>query len=197
MSILLQNRLLEAAEQKVESQLTDANRANYMRIVVAGMKVALAKGPGGILASLIGSKNPIGDCANGAVNLALLLRHQSRGTMPLQALVPAAMTLMLQALDFADKSGIAKIGNAELVQATHIFTNAIFHAFGITAPMLQAAAARAHEITQNPAQMEQVNRAAGLSKGPLVRRMLPHPGGAQAPGPQATQGAPAAVQTVP
>lgn len=166
MSILLSNKILQAAEQKVESQLTPENRANYQKIVVAGMKVALDKGPNGLLAALHTSKDPIGDAARGAVNLCMLLRKQSRMTMPMRAFVPAAMTLMLQALDFVDKTGLKKIGNADLVQATHVFTNFLFKQLHISPQMLKTAADGVHSIMQDPAKMDLIKRKAGFVKHP-------------------------------
>lgn len=177
MSILLSNKLLEAAEQKIESSLTPENRADYMKIVVAGLKTGLANGPRGILASLKQSKNPINDSAIGAINLVLLMRKHSMGTMPLKAMIPAAMTLMLQALDFADKAGIVKIGTDELVQATHIFANALFPRLGIKPQMLHAAIQRVHAISQDPAKMELVNRKLGAVKDPRASEPTPMPGG--------------------
>ena len=178
MSILLNNKILETAEQTVEAKLTPENRANYMRIVVAGMKTAMHGGAAGILGGLKQSKDPITDCAVGAINLVLLLRRQSRGTMPVKAMVPAAMTLMLQALDLADKAGIVKVGNDELVKATHIFTNHLFAAFKITAPMLQNAATNVHAITQDPTKMEAIKRRIGMSKAPNASEPTPLPAGA-------------------
>lgn len=177
----MSNSILQAAEQKVESQLTPPNQADYMRIVVAGMNVLLDKGPNGILAALKQSKNPISDCAIGAINLCLLMRKQSRWTMPLRAMVPAAMTLMLQALDFADKSGIVKVGNPELVQATHIFTNQMFARLGISQQMIHTALSKVHGMTQDPGQMELINRAAGVVKDPRASTPTPLTGGDNVP----------------
>ncbi len=47
----LTNPLLQQTEDKVESGLTPENRANYDKIVVAGMHVALDKGPNGLSAT--------------------------------------------------------------------------------------------------------------------------------------------------
>jgi hypothetical protein len=166
MAALLQNNILEASEQKIESQLTPQNKVNYMKIVVAGMRAAMAKGPNSIVASLHQSKDPVSDCAVGAVKLCLLMAHTSRGTMPPKAMVPAGMTLMLHALDFCDKSGIAKIGTPELVRATHLFTNEIFKAFKISPQMLQNAATKVHGIMQDPTKMEMLKHQAGMTKNP-------------------------------
>ena len=162
----LDNQVLQAAEQKIESQLLPANRADYLKIVVAGMKLALDKGPDGILAKLRQSKDPVNDCAKGAVNLACLLFKQSRSTMPIQALVPAAMTLMLHALDFVDKTGIMKIGTPELVEATHTFTNIMFRNLGIDANMLTKAHESALSAVKDPAYLEAMKQKAGLVKSP-------------------------------
>lgn len=165
MSLLMQNRILEAVEQKIESSLTPQNKSDYMKIVVAGMKAGMEGGDKSILASLKNSKNPVSDCANGAINLCLMLSHQSRGTMPPMAMVPAAMTLMLKALDFADRSGIVKVGQPELVQATHVFTDAMFSKFGIDKKMLQTAATKVHAITQDPQQLAKLHQIGGGGGG--------------------------------
>ncbi len=166
MSLIQSNRVLQAAEKKLESGLTPETKANYQKIVTAGMKTALQGGPKGILASLKQSKDPLTDCAKGAVNLCLLMRKQSRGTMPFKAMVPAGMTLMINALDFADHANIIKVGAVELSKASRIYGEEMFKAFGITAPMLQSAATKVHAITQDPAQMEKIHHAAGMTKAP-------------------------------
>lgn len=166
MSLLLSNNILQAAEKKLESQLTPENHQDYLKVVVAGLKVALQKGPDSAMAALRNSKDPINDCAIGAINLCLLMRKQSRGTMPVKAMVPAAMTLMLHALDFVDKAGIAKVGEHQLIQATHTFTNHIFKALHITPNMIHSAAAKLHQIVQDPTKVELMKRKAGLVKAP-------------------------------
>lgn len=173
----LSNPLLQQAEDKVESQLTPENRANYMKVVVAGMHVALDKGPNGLLAGLAKSDDPIADAARGAVSLVIILRKQAHGIMPLKAMVPAAMTLMLKALDFVDRSKIAPVGNPELVRATNIFTDFLFARFGITKAGLANAAQRVHAITQDPVAMQKINLKAGLLRDPAAPLPTPMPGG--------------------
>lgn len=163
----MSNPLLQQAEDKVESQLDPTTKQNYMKIVVAGMHAALSGGPQSLLASLQKSQDPVSDAAKGAVALVLILRKQAQGIMPLKAMVPAAMTLMLKALDFADRSKIVQVGQPELVRATHIFADTIFHATGITKQGLANAAQRVHQITQNPAAVQAMNVKAGV---------VPHPG---------------------
>lgn len=160
--------VLDAAEQKVESQLLPEIRESYLKIVVAGMRAGLANGPNSILAGIRNSKDPVADCAKGAIGVVLILKHQSKGIMPVKAMIPAATTLMLKALSFADKTGIVKVGNDELVRAAHIFAHTFLEKFGITPPMLQHAIAKAHALTQDPVAMEQMKRKSGLVKHPLA-----------------------------
>lgn len=164
MSILLNNKLLQATEKKLEAGLTPDNRDDYFKIVVAGMRTALDQGPNGIMASLKQSKDPVSDAAIGAVNLVLLMRKQSQGTMPPKALVPAAMTLMLQALDFCDKAGITKITAQKLDRATHIFANHMFRAFNVTPQNLRMLGSKVHAVMQDPRQMDVIAKRVGVVK---------------------------------
>lgn len=167
MAILLNNKILQSAEAALESNLMPEVKEDYMKIVVAGMRAALHGGTEGLLADrLRRSKDPLGDIAKGAVNLVMALSHQSKGVMPMKAMGPASMTLMLQALDFADKAGVIKVGAAELVKATHIWANRLMTALHITPAMLNKAAGMAHGVMNDPTQVEAIKRRAGLVKDP-------------------------------
>ena len=169
----LSNPLLQQAETTIENNLTPENRANYQKIVVAGMRAGLEKGPDSILASLMQSKDPVSDAAKGAVSLVFILRREAHGVMPMKALVPAATTLMIKALDFCDRAKIIAIGNKELVRATHILTDAIFARVGITKQGLANAAQKIQALTENPAAVEAIKMKAGLVARPGAQVMAP------------------------
>lgn len=175
----LSSPILEAAEKKTEAALDPANRQNYMKIVVAGMAAGLTRGPDSLVAKLLKSQDPVAGAARGAVALALILRRQAKGVMPLKAMVPAAMTLMLHALDVVNRAGRVKIGTPELVRATHIFATDILRAFNITPPMLKQAAQRVHAITQDPQAMATIRLKAGLDRH--ANAATPTPSRASAP----------------
>lgn len=180
MSNTLSNPLLEQTEQKIESNLTPENQQNYQKIVVAGMAAALDKGPNSLLAQLSKSQDPIADAAKGAVSLVIILRKQAQGIMPLKAMVPAAMTLLLKALDFIDRSKIMPVGQPELVRATHIFTDFMFARFGITRAGLQNAANKVHAFTQDPEAMAKISLKAGTTQHPMAATPTPLPPSGQA-----------------
>jgi hypothetical protein len=169
----LKNPLLARAEDQIESQLAPENRANYLKIVVAGMHAGLEGGPNSILASLKTAKDPLTAAAQGAVSLVFILRKQAKGVMPAKAMVPASFTLMLGALDFLDRTGIMKIGNPELVQATHIWTNFIMKLSKITPQVLAQMTQRVHGITKDPAAMHKVNLKAGIASHTDVPPVAP------------------------
>lgn len=150
--------ILIAAEQRVESQLAPDVRESYMKIVVAGMKAGLADGANSMLAGLDKSKDPISDCAKGAIGVVVMLKHQAKGIMPIKAMVPAGMTLMLKALEFADRTGIVKVGPSELDRAAQIFAEAFLGKYNITPQMMKNAIVNAHKITQDPVAMEHMKR---------------------------------------
>lgn len=171
----MKNQLLAATEQKIESGLQGQNAADYQKVVVAGMKSAMNGGPKSILASLQHSKDPIHDCVVGAINLALILRKQSRNTMPLKAMIPAATTLMLHAMDFAEEMGLVQIDKPELDQATHLLVNTLFKRLNVTPQMLHTAASKVHALTQNPVSMARMRLTAGMDKDPRAAEPTPMP----------------------
>jgi len=173
----LEDSVLMQAEREIEAQLLPDNRADYLKIVVAGMRAGMHGGDKSIVAGLKNkSKDPIHDAAVGAVNLVMLLKHMSPA-MPLKAAVPAAFTLMLHALDIVDKAGIAKVGTPELIRATHVFTNQIMGVLHLTPQQLQHAAGVVQQIAADPVKMDAIGRKAGVLKHPMASEMTPLPQG--------------------
>lgn len=171
----LRNPLLQQTESALEARLKPETRADYMKIVVAGLHIALAGGPNGFLAKLHASNDPIGLCAKGAAQLVLVMSKEAKGTMPRQAMVPAGLTLMLHGLDFIDRAGV-KIGANELARATTQYGNELFHRQGITPEMLKNATAKVHSIVQDPDAMAKINLKAGITQHPDAAKLTPIPG---------------------
>ena len=173
----LRNPLLDQLEQRIEGNLAPEIRPDYLKIVVAGMHIMLAKGK--LAAQKIASDpDPVANVAKGAVGLVLAMRHQSKGEMPIKAMVPAGTTLMLKGLDFVSNMKIAVVDNAQVVRAMRIYTNTLFKALHVSPQMVMRAAQRVHGIMQNPEQMELINQRAGITKRPGAQ---PAEGGTAAP----------------
>ena len=172
----LSDPLLEQIRNEIERNLAldPQNKANFLKVVVAGLHLALDKGPNSLLAQLRQSRDPIADAAKGAVSLMIVMRKQAKGVMPLKAGIPAAAVLMLHALDFLDRSGTVKIGVPELTRATQIFGDFVFARFGISRQGLQQAAVKVHQIVQDPVAMQKIGLKAGVLRHPDAA--LPTPG---------------------
>lgn len=163
----IQNKLLQSAIDGVEAQLTPENRANYDKIVTAGLQAALHRGIDGMMAGIKKYPDPVQAAAVGSVNLVLLLAaHTQGGPMPKEALVPASYTLMCQALAFIEEAKMATIDEATLVKATKLWTNTIFSRFKITPQKLQALADGVQDVVNNPGKVEMLNRHTGYAKDP-------------------------------
>jgi hypothetical protein len=177
----LNNPLLAQTEARLEGNFSDPQvQQDYKKIVVAGLHIALANGPRSFMAKLLHSRDPIGDCARSAAALVMIMRRQSRGVMPIKAMVPAGLTLMLHGLDFIDRAKIMKVAEPQLDQATRIYTNEIFHKLGITTQMIERLGTRVHQVMQDPQAMQAINLKAGLTR--VVHQPTPLPG-APAPTP--------------
>lgn len=162
----LENPLLQQMQNAIEAKLTPENLDDYNKVVVAGLHLALDNGANSFMAKLHNSRDPIGDCAKGAVALMLIMRKETRGTLPLEAGIPAGVTLMLHGLDFIERGQIMKIAEPELVRAMSQFANQLFWKLGITPTMIQTASDRVHQIVQDPDAMAKINLKAGLTKHP-------------------------------
>jgi hypothetical protein len=162
----LSNPLLQQMETQLEAKLTPENRVDFNKIVVSGLHIALDKGADGFMGKLMHSPDPIGDCAKGAVALVLIMRMHSKGVMPMQAGIPAGVSLMLHGLDFIDHAKVVSIAEPELVRATTMFTNQLFFKLGISPQMLTSASQRVHQIVQDPDAMHKIQLKAGILKAP-------------------------------
>ena len=160
------NGLIAQAEDKIESQLTPDNARDYRKIVTAGMAYALKGGPNSIMAKLKDSKDPVHDAAVGAVNLCLLMRKQSRGTMPLKAMAPACTTLALKAIEFAERAGMIQVDEKTVGRAVRINVDHLLRAFGLTPQRIHTAAQNIHAMTQDPLRMAKIRQAAGMEAAP-------------------------------
>lgn len=187
----LNNPLLQNIENGIEASLTDANHDDYDKIVTAGMHLALADG-GKMMVQLEKAPDPIAGAAKGAVGLMLIMRKDAKGIMSMKAAVPAAMTLLLKALDFVDRSKIAPVGNPEIERATHIFTDFLFARMGITKQGLANLAQKVHGLTQDPAAVHTLQMKAGTIQHPMAAKptpLTPEPAGGLINGPTSGGGA--------
>jgi hypothetical protein len=168
----LQNPLLQQLEDKIESQLTPQNQQDYNKIVTAGLDAAVEGGPGSPMASMSRSRDPVGDIGKGAAAMVLILRQHSQGTMPIEAMIPAGMTLVAHGLDFCERTRmIPAVKEPEIERAAHLYSDAMLQAFGISKAGIANATSKVHAAMQDPDAMRKIQLKAGAIADPDAEPM--------------------------
>lgn len=105
----------------------------YERVVIAGMKVMFSEQTHRILLKELQREAPIAErLAYSASGAVLILFAESNQTMPPQVVIPAAVELLMQAVDFVRKSGFAKVTNKDVGDAMELTITTILEKFGGT-----------------------------------------------------------------
>ena len=152
---MLKNPLLKQAQTKIESGVQD--RDAYNRIVQAGTKVIYDKATFTELSKEIRqAQDPVTEIAEGMIGILGILYKQSRKTMPIPAMVTAGMSLLLDALDFAEQAGLVKIDKAQLNKATTHYLNSLLPKFGLTPDKIDATLGQLGGTIKDPAKMAQI-----------------------------------------
>lgn len=128
----------EAVNQniKMPPELQEA----YERVVVAGMKIMFSKESHSAMLAEIKRPGPMGQrLGKGIAGLMTLLFNESNDTMPPAVVIPAGINLLMQAVDFLRKTGLAKPTNAEIGEGIEIFITTILGKFGADPAKLQEA----------------------------------------------------------
>lgn len=152
---MLKNPLLKQAQTKIESGVQD--RDAYNRILQAGTKVIYDKATFTELSKAIRqAQDPVTEIAEGMIGILGILYKQSRKTMPIPAMVMAGMSLLLDALDFAEQAGLVKIDKAQLNKATTHYLNSLLPKFGLTPDKIDATLGQLGGTIKDPAKMAQI-----------------------------------------
>lgn len=152
----------------LEGQLTPENKPNYEKLVVAGMKAVLHKGPGGILYALDRRPDVVITIVRGAINLVGVLKSISKNPPQPAAMVPAAFTLMMRGLDFAGRAKLIDITPEVIGQAQRLFMNNIMTAFGVQPRQLGRMSEMVEQTMRDPVKMDQIERYVGYTKDPRI-----------------------------
>ena len=153
------NTLVRQVEQQIEQRLPAGVREPYEKIVISGMKFAL-KGESNVLEQLEQSKDPLTDIVKGVIGIVGALRRAAKGAMPVDALVPAAMVLVLHGLDYAERAGLLKVDKAVIDQATQLFIETITPLLGLPPEKLVQLTGQASGIMQDPDKMRKLQTGA-------------------------------------
>ncbi|MFI4938922.1 MAG: hypothetical protein ACHP7O_01035 [Burkholderiales bacterium] len=147
------NPLLQQTEQAVQAKVSPQMQNTLQRAVVAGLTVMYSPQSHQImLAQLTKPGDPAQNVAEGVAKLIGVLYRQSRSTMPIPIMIPAAMILMCEGLDFLSKANGTQITPQLVAQCTQDVGQFMLKLLGISQQQMHQVVAhgmsRAHQRMQ-------------------------------------------------
>jgi len=127
----LDNRLLIQAQKKTEASVPEQYRRGYTSIVAAGLKAMFSDKTFPLMKSYLAAIKSPQDIpqvvAHGIVKLMSILFNESKGKMPLEPSVPAAIVLMTHALDYIEEVMKMPIDANTIASATDLVDKGMLH----------------------------------------------------------------------
>jgi len=112
---LSQDKIIAAVQAKVRETIPAQFRVAVQKIYLAGMKLMFSPETHELmLQQLKGNDFTAQAVARGIAALITLMYRQSKGTMPIPAVVPAAILLACEALDYLEQTGKEQV-SSELI----------------------------------------------------------------------------------
>ena len=156
----MENTLLKQAQTELESKIVPEAKENYDKIVVAGEMLAMGKKDGNsAMADIKTAKDPLDMVVKAVIGILHLLRKQAKGVMPVNAMVPAGMTLVFQGLDVAERVGVLKVTKDVLAKAVKMYISIVLQKLRITPEKLRGYMQQAHDIVNDPQKLSQMKAA--------------------------------------
>jgi hypothetical protein len=133
------NPLLVKTEEAIRAKLKPDQVKHFEKIIVAGLRVMDSEQTHKLVAGQLKTQGEPAEIAGAMVaKLMGILINQSKGAMPMQAGIPAATVLLLEALDRMEALGKIEVSNETLEAAMHSMTSALLQMFGVTPDKLSA-----------------------------------------------------------
>lgn len=105
----MQDKQLAQIEQQIEQAIPQEKKDAYERIVAAGLKLMFSPETNSGIFKGASEGNVPSRLAMITAGVIAILAKESRGSMPMDVAMPAAMILLLHALDFIATAGAIKI----------------------------------------------------------------------------------------
>lgn len=120
-------------QDAVRNSIPPQFRVAAQKIVIAGMKVMFSDQTHPLmLAALKSDSDPAHAVAMGVTQLITMLFKQSHGQMPIPAIIPAAILLVCEGLDFINKAQMAQVTPDVVASAVQIVTAYLLQKVGLT-----------------------------------------------------------------
>lgn len=168
--------IIAKVQDAVRAKLPAQYRVAVQRIVLAGMKVMFSPETHQLMLKAIqGDTDPAHAVGMGVTQLMTLLYKESKGTMPLPALIPAGILLGCEALDFMEKSNMLRASPQIMDDMTQTVTAYLLQKMGYTAQDVARIAQGGSAQAQAPQPGQPAPQAApaqpGASQGLIGQQM--------------------------
>lgn len=156
------NPSLQKYEAGIEENIKPEDKEAYDRIVTAGLKVITSdEFHQNMVDSLSGEGSLPDKIANGVARLISLLHVSAKGTMPIGPTIAAAYTLMVKAMDFAERALGEEITDDVIAETALKTISVVGPLLGVTKEKLQAAM-EGQQPEAKPEVPAQLTKPAGL-----------------------------------
>ena len=156
------NPILTKTKQAIEKKADPRLKPVIGKLVAAGMKVMYSEETRQMsIDALKGARDP--ESIGAAVaKLAGILFNQSKQTAPMQALVPAAMMLLVEGLSFLEESGAVEVTPELVADSTMAMTSSLLQLLGATPEQIQGYMQKSGAQSAAPSAPEPAAQPAGI-----------------------------------
>lgn len=134
------NPLLQKTEAATEAKVPPKYKGAFQRIVAAGLKVMYSEQTHDMMVKeLQKPQDPSINIGEGVAKLMGILWSQGKGTLPMQAMIPATTILMCEAIDFAEKAGKFTATPESVAAVTKETMSDLMQLLGVTPQKIQQA----------------------------------------------------------
>lgn len=138
------NPLLQKTEEAISAKVPANMKNAFQRIITAGLKVMYDPKTNDMMAKQLKEQGDPAEIAGaGVAKLLGLLMNQSKGTMPMNAAIPAATVLLCEGLDFMEQAKVVKVDNEVLSRAMQSMSSTFLQMMGVTPEKFQQMLAKA------------------------------------------------------
>lgn len=155
-----------------QGQLDPKAKQWYVNTVTAGLKIMFEPETHAnmeLIKNPASRKNPTETISSGIAGLMWLMFQQSKKTMPTPILIMAGVTLMAEAIDFAERGLGIKFDSAMIAKTTQMVSEHLFTKLGISQEQLKEAVNKGRdEIIQHQGGQ---NNANPQEKGGIINKI--------------------------
>lgn len=132
------NPALQSVEQAVQEKVPQEMQEAFQRIVTAGEAIMYSpESRESVMQQMNGEGDPAESVGEGVAKLFIILLQKSKGSMPMEAGIPAAQVLLCEGLDFMEKAGKIQATPDIIASATKAMMGYLLQLMGVSQEKLQ------------------------------------------------------------